>query len=60
MLNVKGRRDQDTSRSYVLASWIVRLAGKHPSEERVFSMPVIDELAETWFLHDETFQRMSV
>ena len=53
MVDANNRRDRDISRSDMLTSWIVRLTGKHPPEERVFSTAMVDELAETWFLHGE-------
>ena len=53
LVDVNNRRDGDISRSDMLTSWIVRLTGKHPPEERVFSTAMVDQLAEAWFLHCE-------
>ena len=50
MAYLEAGRDRDIGRSHILPSRIVRRVGKHPSEQGLFSMAVIDEFAEAFLL----------
>jgi hypothetical protein len=60
MADLQVKRDRDVCQSDILTSRIVRRFGKHPSEQGVFSMAVVDEFAEAFLLHGYPPNRLNI